>query len=99
MSTPLATPLTAQKIRAVLRKAGERPSKAHRSGMVRGWITWSPGFRVQESAMDKSVIRIWYKHDNEDARKRGLDRCVEALKDYSPERAKDMDFLVIYPKA
>jgi hypothetical protein len=41
-------PLTAAKVRAVLRKAGYDCAKSHPS-RVRGWSAWSPGFFVREA--------------------------------------------------
>lgn len=42
---PDAKPLTAAKVRAVLRKAGHGCAKSHTT-RIRGWLSWSPGFRV-----------------------------------------------------
>ena len=36
-----------QKAGATLRAAGFEGAKFHRSGMVRGWGTWSSGFKVR----------------------------------------------------
>lgn len=88
-------PITPQKVRAILLKAGLRASKGWRSGMVRGWINYTSGFWVRK-AHDGAIL-VGYRHEsNRDAAERGLARCMEALKEHSPEHAKDMDAITIY---
>lgn len=50
--------MTAQKIYAVLRKAGHAAAKWEASGMVRGWGEWRAGVRVQK---DSDTFNITYK--------------------------------------
>lgn len=50
--------MTAQKIYAVLRKAGHQAAKWQSSSMVRGWGEYSNGVRVIK---DSDTYKVWFK--------------------------------------
>jgi hypothetical protein len=51
----VSKPITAAKVRAVLRKAGHRACQRHTT-MVRGWYDYSPGFRVVERGDGRVIV-------------------------------------------
>lgn len=75
-------PLTTQKVCAVLRKAGIPVAVWNRSGMVRGWGSWSSGVRAQYDDFGRIGIGYelnhWSKATTHDVEKR-LDQAVEAM--------------------
>jgi hypothetical protein len=57
-------PMSTAKVRAVLKKAGLIAAKYHRSGMVKGWGDWSPGYKVEYDDYGRVTVRYqpgrWY---------------------------------------
>lgn len=80
VNTPMPAsprPLTPQKVRAILHKAGFRASKYHRSSRIRGWGEWSPGYRV--TAGTTSLIVEYVHYSNREIEASNLGRVYEAL--------------------
>ncbi len=94
MTTP--KPLTPQKVRAVLRKAGCHASSLNRSKMIRGWVTRMPGYYVKQ--LTDGTIHVRYSHDlNPEAAARNLRTCFDVLAAYAPTMDTTNERIVIAP--
>ncbi len=54
--------LTSQKLHSTLKKAGLKPGRFVRSGMIRGYGEWTPGYRIVEKKSENpnwSAYRAW----------------------------------------
>ncbi len=75
----MTKPLTAQKIYAVLRKAGHTAAKWESSGMVRGWGDWSPGVRV---VRDSDTYKIWFSVSYKVSGAHATERSLNVMQNY-----------------
>jgi hypothetical protein len=64
----MAEQISRQKVSAAMRKANLRAAKWNRSGMVRGWGSWSSGVRVYQGINGVCVcwqVGQWSKENTE----------------------------------
>lgn len=74
--------ITRQKLYSILRKAGYQSAKFTRSGMVRGWGSWSAGVQVLPvgiNGIDWRIEYVFYGHATEAARVERLQAIQKAL--------------------
>lgn len=73
-------PLTAAKVRAVLKKAGLPKSEYHRSGMIRGWGERTVGFWVSVHSFTGAIeVNLKPARSKEDWNESQMAVMVEAL--------------------